>query len=455
MTIRSINPYDFSVNQEFEEYRNDHVLAALSRAEAAFAAWKKTSFETRRKLFLSCASLLLKQKQQLANTIVIEMGKPIAEAISEIEKCAMVCTYYAEHGEDFLSNEAAKTKAEKSFVTFQPLGCILAVMPWNFPFWQVFRFAAPTLMAGNVGLLKHASNVPLCSLAIEKVFKDSGFPEGTMQSLLVGASIIPGLIAHPVVVAVTLTGSEMAGAEVAAQAGKHLKKSVLELGGSDAFIVLADADIDKAAQMAAKSRLINNGQSCISAKRFIIVKNIFEEFVEKLSKEMLRVKVGNPLLESTEAGPMAREDLLLDLVEKVKQSVSLGSEAIIGGGRMDRSGAFMEPTILTGITKGMPAYSEEMFGPVASVLKAENMEEAIFIANDTNYGLGASVWTKNLHNAEAIANELEAGMIFANNLVASDPGLPFGGIKKSGFGRELGMYGIKEFVNIKAISLFN
>jgi succinate-semialdehyde dehydrogenase/glutarate-semialdehyde dehydrogenase len=453
MKMKSVNPYDLSVNAEFEEYSDAKVALIIDHASKAFLHWKTTSFKVRSDLFLACADKLMQKKAELAQTITREMGKPIREANAEIEKCAMVCRYYANNAEIFLRDEEVKTESYKSYIAFEPLGCILAVMPWNFPFWQVFRFAAPSLMAGNVGLLKHASNVPLCALEIEKIFIESGFPEGVFQSILVGSSKIPSLIAHKYIKAVTLTGSEKAGSEVASLAGKYIKKAVLELGGSDPFIVFDDANIQRAATMAVKSRMVNNGQSCIAAKRFIVNENVYDRFIGLVRENMLQLKQGDPLNMNTDLGPMARPDLLEDLMHKINESLQKGAKLFAGGGKMNFNAGFLEPTILTDVTKEMPAYYEELFGPVATIFKVKDNEEAISLANDTNYGLGASIWTSNLDLAEVMAKKIHAGSVFVNSIVSSDPRLPFGGINISGFGRELSVYGIKEFVNIKSLKL--
>jgi succinate-semialdehyde dehydrogenase / glutarate-semialdehyde dehydrogenase len=450
-TIKSINPYDGTFLKEFQEYNQDQIDQALNKAEAAFRNWKQMSFQERAGLMKKCGAYLNDHKKDLAMIMVLEMGKPITPAIAEIEKCAQVCEFYAENAESFLSDEEIPSDASSSYVAYQPLGCILAVMPWNFPFWQVFRFAAPAIMAGNVGILKHASNVPQCALAIEQVFIKSGFPEGIFQSLLIGASKVEYIIRNPVVKAVTLTGSEKAGSEVASLAGKYIKKSVLELGGSDPFIVLNDADLELASSFAVKSRMINTGQSCIAAKRFIVVKEIAEEFTGKMIAEMKKLKMGNPMEESTEVGTIARQDLVQPLLEQIRQSVDKGAKIALGGQQPEMKGAFLMPTILTNVKPGMLAYEEEIFGPVASIIIAGNEADAIRIANDCRYGLGASIWTKDQKRGEKQARLIEAGCVFVNGMVKSDPRLPFGGIKNSGYGRELSVAGIREFVNVKTV----
>jgi succinate-semialdehyde dehydrogenase / glutarate-semialdehyde dehydrogenase len=424
---------------------------ALSKADSAFRKWKQVSFKERAGLMKSCASYLKDHKKDLAKLMVLEMGKPIREAIAEIEKCALACEYYAENAEVFLADKKISSDASSSYVSYEPLGCILAVMPWNFPFWQVFRFAAPSLMAGNVGILKHASNVPQCALAIEEIFIKAGFPEGVFQTLLIGSSKVEYLISNPVVKAVTLTGSEKAGSEVAALAGKYIKKSVLELGGSDPFIVLKDAELETAAATAVKSRMINTGQSCIAAKRFIVVKEIAEAFTQKMAEKMKKLKIGNPMEEATEVGTIAREDLVQSLLDQINKSVEKGAKIILGGDRPEMKGAFLNPAILTNVKPGMPAYEEEMFGPVASIIIAEDETDAIRIANDSRFGLAGAIWTKDQARGERLARLVESGSVFVNGMVKSDPRLPFGGIKSSGYGRELSIAGIHEFVNIKTI----
>ena len=454
MSIKSINPINGKIVKEYTGDSETIVSAKIEKGNKAWEKWKKTSFEERAKLLQNTAKILRERKEKLAVLMAEEMGKPLKEGISEIEKCALVCEYYADNGEKFLKDILIKTDAKKSYVSFQPIGVVLAVMPWNFPFWQVFRFVAPGLMAGNCGVLKHASNVPGCALAIEDVLKKAGFPPGVFQTLLVGSKAVERIIANPLIKAVTLTGSTDAGKKVAQQAASHIKKTVLELGGSDPYIVLEDADLEKAAEICAQSRLINNGQSCISAKRFILVKKIEKEFIQ-LFKEKMEAKItGDPFEKETDLGPMARKDLRDELHEQVLQNIKAGAKCIMGGKIPEMPGdhAFYEPTILTGIKKGMPAYNEEIFGPVASIITVKNVAEAIRIANDTNFGLGAAIFTKDIALGEKIAREdLQSGSCFVNSLVKSDPRLPFGGVKESGYGRELGLYGIHEFVNIKTV----
>jgi len=383
--------------------------------------------------------------------MTLEMGKPIVQGEAEVDKCAWACEYYADHAEAFLAEQPRETQASRSYVRFDPLGPVLAVMPWNFPFWQVFRFAAPALMAGNAGILKHASNVPRSALAIQEVFREAGFPRGLFSTVLVGSSAVAGLIADPRIVAVTLTGSELAGSKVAEQAGHALKKTVLELGGSDPFIVLADADIGAAARTAADARLINSGQSCIAAKRFIVVEPVADQFLDRFLDELRSRRMGDPLERGTQVGPQARIDLRDLLHEQVAESVKRGAKLLLGGEVPAGKGAFYPPTLLAAVDKGMPAFDEETFGPVAAVIRAKDEADAVRLANDSVFGLGASLWTQDRARAERMAAQIEAGSVFVNGLVKSDPRLPFGGIKRSGYGRELSEYGIREFVNIKSV----
>lgn len=455
MAIETINPTTGKSEKKFSEISKEELLRKINSAEAAFNSWQKTDFDFRKSKMLNAASILRNEKEKFGKLLTLEMGKTLLQAIAEVEKCAWVCEYYAENAQTILQKEIIQTDADESFVRFDPLGVILAVMPWNFPFWQVFRFAAPALMAGNTALLKHASNVPQCALAIEEIFNRAGFPENVFQTLLIGSSLVDDVIKHPFVKAATLTGSEPAGRSVASACGKLLKKTVMELGGSDPFIVLDDADLQTAVNVAVTARLINNGQSCIAAKRFIVVKNIYDDFINLFVDKMKSVKVGDPFANETELGPIAREDLLFDLLSQIEKSVSNGAKILCGGKRIEREGFFLEPTILANIKKGMPAYHEEIFGPVAILIKAEDEDDAIQIANDTDFGLGASVWTKDKNRIEKFSREIQSGSVFVNGLVKSDPRLPFGGIKNSGYGRELSHYGIKEFVNIKTVWIKN
>ncbi|MAT56152.1 MAG: succinate-semialdehyde dehydrogenase [Saprospirales bacterium] len=437
---------------EYDYFSSEQVERASESTHAAWLRWRNTSFVHRATLMLEAANTLRRNKEEYGRLITEEMGKPLAEAIAEVEKCAWVCEYYAEHAEAFLRDEPVKTDASNSFVSYRPLGVVLAVMPWNFPFWQVFRFAAPALMAGNAGLLKHASNVPRCAKAIEDVFTEAGFPEGLFTNVYVPGGEVEKIIANPLVKAVTLTGSGPAGSVVAAAAGKYIKKSVLELGGSDAYLILHDADVAEAAKICATSRLINSGQSCIGAKRFIPVPEVYDRFLAAFKAEMATAKVGDPMVEGTRVGPLARHDLRDELHEQVRKSISMGAECILGGTIPEDPGAFYPPTILTEVQPGMPAWEEELFGPVASVIRAKDEADAIRIANSSSFGLGAAVFTTDTERGMRIAREeLEAGACFVNGFVKSDPRLPFGGIKESGYGRELSLHGIREFVNVKTV----
>lgn len=454
MSISSINPVNGEIIQEYPADNVNQLREKVELTHQSWLAYRKTSWQTRSAGLDRMGNLLLERKQDLARLMALEMGKPLKDGVGEIEKCAAVCQYYAAQGESFLQDEQVETAAGKSYVTFQPIGVVLAIMPWNFPFWQLFRFLAPALMAGNAGLLKHASNVTGCALAILALVKDAGFPENVFNVLITSSKHIEEVIAHPLVKAVTLTGSTAAGMSVAEQSGKLLKKTVLELGGSDPYLVLADADIELAAKVCADARLINNGQSCIAGKRFIVVKEVEEEFTALFRSHMAAKKTGDPLLAGTDLGPMARADLRDELHGQVKECISQGAKCILGGNIPDFPGdhAFYEPTILSGIQPGMLVYKEEIFGPVAAIFTATDTADAVRIANDTTFGLGAAVFTKNAALAEDIArNQLQAGSCFVNTNVKSDPKLPFGGINQSGYGRELGLYGIREFVNIKTV----
>lgn len=451
MAIQTINPTTGKTENIFTAFDSQKIKTIINLSEEEFIKWKNVSFAERKKLMLNVTNILKDCKNEFGKILTLEMGKPIKQAIAEVEKCSWVCEYYAENTENILKKEIIETDASESFVQFDPLGIILAVMPWNFPFWQVFRFAAPALMAGNVCLLKHASNVPMSALAIEEIFIRAGFPKYCFSTLLIESSGVEEIIMNPKLKAATLTGSEYAGSKVAEQCGKMLKKSVLELGGSDPFILLDDANIDEAAKTAVTARMINNGQSCIAAKRFIITKVCYNEFVEKFVEYMSKIKIGDPMDLETDLGPIAREDLLVELENQVKRSVEKGAKILLGGKRIERKGFYFEPTILAEINKNMPAYFEEIFGPVAIVIKAENEDDAIRIANDTEFGLGASLWTNDINKAKQLAAKIDSGSVFVNGMVKSDPRLPFGGIKKSGYGREISHYGIKEFVNIKTV----
>ncbi|HEX6901963.1 MAG TPA: NAD-dependent succinate-semialdehyde dehydrogenase [Thermoanaerobaculia bacterium] len=449
--MKAVNPATGEVLREYPEHDDQELQRKLEQAEEAFASWRKVPFAERSRLMSRAADLLRERCDEYGRLMTEEMGKPIAASESEIDKCAWVCDFYAEHAERFLAPENVATDATRSGVRYDPIGPVLAIMPWNFPFWQHFRFAAPALMAGNVGLLKHAANVPGSALAIEEVFRDAGFPEGCMTTLLVPSPRVKGLISHPAVRAVTLTGSDRAGMEVAAEAGRCLKKTVLELGGSDPFIVLADADPAEIARQAARARTINSGQSCIAAKRFIVEEEIADEFESEFVRRMEELKVGDPMDRATEVGPMARQDLLDDLDDQVRRTVAAGAQLRTGGHRLDGQGWFYAPTVLTGVEPGMPAFDEETFGPVAAVIRARDAEHAVELANRSQFGLGASVWTGDPARGEALAADIDAGCVFVNGIVKSDPRLPFGGVKHSGYGRELAEVGIREFVNIKTV----
>ena len=451
MAIASINPATGEKLKEFPAFNDDEIEKRLKRAEQAYAHHRREPFAKRVQLMIAAAALLEQEKEKWARIMTLEMGKLLGAAIAEVEKCASACRFYAENAERFLEDEPAQTSAARSFVRYQPLGPVLAVMPWNFPFWQVFRFAAPALMAGNVGLLKHAANVPQCALAIEEIFCRAGFDEGVFQTLLIEAKQVEKIIIDPRVKAVTLTGSEKAGSAVASTAGREIKKAVLELGGSDPFIVMPSADFESALSTAVKARTINSGQSCIAGKRFLIADQIYDKFLEQFVERMRALKMGDPLDEATEIAPLATENILDGVHDQVQKSIAAGAKLLTGGNRVHGPGFFYEPTVLVDLPRTAPAYSEEVFGPVASVFRVRNAGEAIEIANDSNFGLGASVWTSDSSEQELFASELESGMVFVNAMVASDPHLPFGGVKRSGFGRELGAHGIREFVNIKTI----
>lgn len=448
MPFQSINPFDGSLVAEYPSHNPQQVVAALQAADRAFADWRKRPMAERAGYLRKTAEVLRARQAEWARLLTLEMGKSSTEAKAEIEKCAACCAYYAEHGPAMLARQSLPSEARESFVRFDPLGAVLAVMPWNFPFWQVIRFAAPTLLAGNVGLLKHASNVSGVALALAEAFREAGVPEGVFQSLLIDTDAVGKLIAEPVIKAVTLTGSEKAGMSVAAAAGKALKKTVLELGGSDPFIVLEDADVAEAAKVALQSRFQNAGQSCIAAKRFIVVPAVHDDFVEAMRAGLAAYQPADPLLETTKMGPMARLDLAETLEKQIRESVAKGASLLAGG---EREGCLVQPTILTNVQPGQPAFDEETFGPLAAIVRARDESHAVQLANQSNYGLGSAVWTRDLDRAKRLAAEIESGAVFVNSLVRSTFGLPFGGVKQSGYGRELSEFGIREFVNIKTV----
>lgn len=452
--IQSINPSNGELIQRYDEMSNTQVSKILEQADIAYREWRITSFDYRSALMKNVAKSLRERKDELAKLMTLEMGKPILQSKAEIEKCAWVCEYYAGNAERFLSNEEVKTDFVKSYISYQPIGVILAVMPWNFPFWQVFRFAAPTLMAGNTGVLKHASNVMGCALAIEKIFAEAGFPENVFRTLVISSKKVEAVIRDKHVQAVTLTGSTPAGRLVASIAGSEIKKTLLELGGSDPYLILEDADLESAAEICVNARLLNGGQSCIAAKRFIVVEEVYKKFEELFVQKMKSKKMGDPFDETNHLGPQARNDLRDELHEQVKLSIQKGAKLLLGGEIPNVKGAYYPPTVLTDVSPGMPAYDDEIFGPVASLIKVRSEAEAIKVANATSFGLGAAVFTKDVLRGERIAEkELISGSCFVNDSVRSDPRLPFGGVKESGYGRELSLFGIREFVNIKTICI--
>ncbi len=451
MAIASINPATGETLRTFEPLTECELERKIDLAASTFRIYRRTSFADRARMMTRAAEILEAEKDKFARIMTTEMGKPLKAAGGEAAKCATVCRYYAENAERALANEVVATNATRSYIHYEPLGPVLAVMPWNFPFWQVFRFAAPALMAGNVGLLKHASNVPQCALAIEHILGRSGFPEGVFQTLLIGSDQVERVLDDPRVVAVTLTGSEPAGRQVASTAGRQIKKSVLELGGSDPFIVMPSASLEEAASIAVKARTINNGQSCIAAKRFIIAAAIYDEFERRFVQGMKALKVGDPMDEATSIGPLATPQILEELDAQVKKAVAAGARVLTGGKRVPGPGNYYEPTVLVSIKRDSPVYHEEIFGPVAMLFRAADIAEAIEIANDSPFGLGASAWTRDVSETARFIDEIEAGQVFINGMVASDPRLPFGGVKRSGYGRELGLFGIREFVNTKTV----
>jgi succinate-semialdehyde dehydrogenase/glutarate-semialdehyde dehydrogenase len=453
MPIASINPFNGEVIKTFDALSEAQIERKLQLAVAAFHAERKTSFADRAARMRKAADILDRDKEKFAHLMTLEMGKPYKAALAEAAKSASGCRYYADNAEKFLKDEPIDTGSQKSFIRYRPIGPILAVMPWNFPFWQVFRFAAPALMAGNVGLLKHASNVPQCALAIEEIILEAGFPAGAFQTLLIGSQQVDGILNDPRVVAATLTGSEQAGIQVGIAAAKRIKKVVLELGGSDPFIVMPSANLEVAVATAVEARVVNNGQSCIAAKRFIVAEPIADEFQRKFVDRMKNLRVGDPFDEKTELGPLATADGVKDLDADVQKTIKAGAKLLTGGHPLKQPGNFYAPTVLTDIPKESPAYREEFFGPVASLFRVKDIDEAISLANDCRFGLGASAWTADDRERERFINELESGMVFINKMVASDPRIPFGGVKHSGHGRELSANGIREFMNIKTVSI--
>jgi succinate-semialdehyde dehydrogenase/glutarate-semialdehyde dehydrogenase len=451
MTIQSINPATEELIASFEEFTDEQLDQALERAARTFESWRRVPFADRARFMMGTAAYLREHRSRLASLITAEMGKPITEAEAEIEKCAWNCDFYAENAEQFLTAQIIPSSARQSYVAFEPLGPVLAIMPWNFPFWQVFRFAAPAIMAGNTALLKHASNVSQCALAIEEVFRAAGLPAGVFQTLLASGPAAESLIQDNRISAVTLTGSDRTGSKVGGAAGRALKKCVLELGGSDPFIVLADADLEAAAEMAVRARNQNAGQSCIAAKRFIVVETVAEEFERRFAEGVSRLRIGAPEHRETQIGPLARDDLRDAIEAQVRRSLEQGARVAVGGHRMEGKGYFYAPTVLAEVTRDMPAAKEETFGPVAAVIRAGDTDEAIGIANDSQFGLGASLWTRDIERARGLARDVQAGSVFINGMVSSDPRLPFGGIKRSGYGRELSEFGIREFVNIQTV----
>jgi succinate-semialdehyde dehydrogenase/glutarate-semialdehyde dehydrogenase len=451
MAIATINPATGEVVQTFHALSEAEIEKKLQLAVSAFRRERKTSFAERARRMTKAAEILDRDKEKYGRLMTLEMGKPLKAAIAEAAKCATGCRYYAENAEKFLRDEVVETGAKKSFIRYLPIGPILAVMPWNFPFWQVMRFAAPALMAGNVGLLKHASNVPQCALAIEEIFREAGFPEGVFQTLLIGSQQVEAVLNDPRVVAATLTGSEQAGIQVGMAAARRIKKVVLELGGSDPFIVMPSANLEEAVETAVQARVQNNGQSCIAAKRFIVADSIAADFEKKFVSRMQNLRVGDPFDDKTELGPLSTADAVKSLDADVQKTVAAGAKVLTGGHPLQLPGNYYAPTVLTNIPKESPAYREEFFGPVASVFRVKDLDEAIRLANDSRFGLGASAWTNDEREREQFINELEAGMVFINKMVASDPRIPFGGVKHSGHGRELGVHGIREFVNIKTV----
>ncbi len=449
--ILSINPATEEVMESYKLDSGEQIEKKLRDAQQAFFHWRAESFSTRARVMKKAAAHLRQKKSHFAALMTTEMGKPIVESEAEVEKCAWNCDYYSENAEQFLQDEPRFSNATESYTQYVPLGVVLAIMPWNYPFWQVFRFASPALMAGNAVILKHASNVPQCALAIEDIFREAGFPNGAFQTVLVPGSEVSKLLEHPIIAAATLTGSEEAGRQVASCAGRVLKKTVMELGGSDPFIVLADANLEAAVRLGVRARYQNTGQSCIAAKRFIVVESIFQEYQDRFISAVGDLKIGDPMDRSTQIGPLARAEFLNDLERQIRESVKLGAVIAAGGNRRDGKGYYLNPTVLTEVQSDMPAGCEEIFGPVAAMIRARDTEESIRIANCTPFGLGSNLWTEDIEKAKQLARKIEAGQVFINGMVASDPRLPFGGIKRSGYGRELSELGIREFTNIQTV----
>jgi len=450
MRIATINPFDNKVVKKFKELRDKELDECIRNAAQEFESWSHLPLPTRARYLKSVAEQLRADKSYYASFITLEMGKPVREAVAEIEKCAWVCDFYSETMAQWLGEDKIQSDASNSYVAYEPLGIVFGIMPWNFPFWQVFRFAIPAIAAGNVVLLKHAANVPQCALAIQEIFRKAQ-PGNIFQSLLISQRTAKKVIAHPAVKMVSLTGSDRAGSQVAAVAGHHIKKSVMELGGSDPFIVLDDANLKSAAETGIRSRMQNAGQSCIAAKRFIVRPEVYDKFVEMLAELIDKIKLGNPAVETTDMGPMAREDLARGIIRQIHQSVRRGAKIVKGGNRPAWKGAFVNPTLLTDVKPGMPAFDEEVFGPVASVIAARDDEDALYLANKTVYGLAASIWSEDIERATRLARRLNCGSVFINGMVKSDPRLPFGGVNRSGYGRELSIHGLREFVNVKTV----
>ena len=451
MSFASINPATGKTLRTFDEISDAELDARLARAADTFRRYRLTSFDARAGWLRSAADILEREKHALGRVMTLEMGKTLRSATAEAEKCAWACRYYAEHGEALLADEPVDTEAGRSWVAYQPIGPVLAIMPWNFPFWQVFRFAAPALMAGNVGLLKHASNVPQCALAIEDVLRRAGFPEDAFQTLLISSERVESVLDDDRVAAATLTGSEGAGSAVGAAAGRRIKKTVLELGGSDPFVVMPSADLDAAAKTAVSARVINNGQSCIAAKRFIVHDEVADAFERRFVAGLEQLRVGDPMDDATDVGPLATEQMRTDLAQQVEDTVRAGARVLTGGGRIDGPGWFYPPTALSDIPEDSPAFRDELFGPVAALFRARDIDHAVELANASRYGLGSAAWTNDPRERDRFVRDLQAGLVFINAMVASDPRLPFGGVKRSGYGRELASFGIREFVNIKSV----